>query len=681
MMKSTPILLTACTLLIPAMAATRKTSPPPPVQMPTVSSVLAATSITPTATTTASPAPGYQPRDMKLLVVGVDGTEPSYQAITFFLDYLGIPYQAVLARTQPLPPLFTASKGLYQGIILSTGNLAYCANGTCASALSASDWAALDSYTQAYKVRLATFYAWPEKRYGVTAKSALGTSDAAPATAAFTSAGAQVFPYLTTANGLKVANAYVYLAAASPDPGETVTPLLTIQGSPVAVLDTKADGREYLAMTLDHNPYLLHSMALNYGVFNWVTKGMFLGARKIYFSPQMDDFFLANDLFVKNVAGCMPSGFMLDPTYDPGVNCPTARMSQGDLDTLAYWQFALDFNPQFRNITVGLAFNGYGSGLGGGDYPATDALTRDAQLRRGSFFWVNHTFDHEDLDCYAPVANTGICTPATQAQSLAEISKNVTIARQLGLPLDSTSMVTPAISGLYNPAFLAAARQSGIKYLVGDTSRVDGLPAKPNTGIVSGIEPSILIIPRRPVNVFYNTSSGFAGANGSLVDEYNYFYAPGGLFQKPDGTPYFNAPQTLADIVNRESDNLLAYMMRYEIYPSMWHQSNFVRYSGGSSLFTDVANATLTKFARLSNLPVVSLQQSDIGRYMAERMAFNASGATATWTPGSNITIATQGATSVRLTGVCSTACELYGGQYQSKVAIPANGTVVIPVY
>ena len=34
--------------------------------------------------------------DMKLLVLSADGTEPSFAAIKFFLDHIGIPYDAVV---------------------------------------------------------------------------------------------------------------------------------------------------------------------------------------------------------------------------------------------------------------------------------------------------------------------------------------------------------------------------------------------------------------------------------------------------------------------------------------------------------------------------------------------------------------------------------------------------------
>lgn len=630
-----------------------------------------------------APVNGKTPRDMKLLVIGIDGSEPSYQAITYFLDYLGIPYQAVLAKSQPLPALSNVSKGFYQGVILSTGNLGYCDASGCRSALPDSAWASLDAYTRDFGVRMAAFYAWPEKRYGLVATGSTGSSDSAPQSATFTTAGKAIFSYLNTANPLKVTNSWVYLAAPAPDAGETTTPLLTIQGATVAAVHTKADGREYLAMTLDSNPYLLHAMALNYGVFNWVTKGIFIGARKVYLSTQMDDFFLPNDLYLQGVANCTPVGFVTEPTSNASDNCPTARMSSEDLSALLRFQAALNVQTQFHGIRFGLVFNGLGSALGGGDYGAGDPLTVGAQAAKASFYWVNHTFDHENLDCFNPVPNSGICAPANYSQSLQEIQQNVSIARALGLPLDTASMVTPGISGLYNPNFLKAAADSGIRYLVSDTSRPDGTPALPNTGIRSTIQPSILFIPRRATNAFYNTKSGFSGVAGSLPDEYNYFYGPTGLFRigGPGGQPFFPINQTYADIVNRESDALLTYMMRYEIYPTMWHQSNFVRYAGDQTLFTDIVSATLDKFAKLSNLPVISLQEAQIGKELEDRMAFNSAKVTATLTPGWSITLGSNAAVSVPVTGLCKTNCSSYGGQVISKLPVPARGTITVPLF
>jgi len=133
------------------------------------------------------------PVDMKLLILATDGTEPGLAALQFFLDYLGTPYQVVLlANGQPLPPLDNGVKGFYQGIILTIGNLAVC-NPACHSVLDANGWAALDSYTRNYHVRVASYFTFPEARYGMAFVSGMGTTDEAPALANLTSAGASVF--------------------------------------------------------------------------------------------------------------------------------------------------------------------------------------------------------------------------------------------------------------------------------------------------------------------------------------------------------------------------------------------------------------------------------------------------------------------------------------------------------
>jgi hypothetical protein len=236
-------------------------------------------------------------------------------------------------------------------------------------------------------------------------------------------------------------------------------------------------------------------------------------------------------------------------------------------------------------------------------------------------------------------------------------------------------MVTPAISGLRNPSFLSAAASAGIKYLIADLSRPEGVPAAANTGIVNDMQPGILMIPRRATNIFYNTTTGMTQLSGSEPDEYNYFYGPAGIFRigGPGGPPFFTTEQSWTQIIDRESDALLGYMLRGEMYPSMFHQGNLYFYDGARSLFTDVVGSALNKFAAVSNLPVVSLVQSDLGILMGQRMKYNAGQVSATLTPGLSIEIRTVGAADVPITGVCSQGCESYGADRQSVISMPAG--------
>jgi hypothetical protein len=76
-------------------------------------------------------------------------------------------------------------------------------------------------------------------------------------------------------------------------------------------------------------------------------------------------------------------------------------------------------------------------------------------------------------------------------------------------------------------------------------------------------------------------------------------------------------------------------MLRGYAFPSMYHQSNLHIYSSGRSLVIDLMNATISGFESLINLPITSQSESAIGKLLQARMAYNASGVVAYWTPGS----------------------------------------------
>ena len=664
-------ILLAVPLLKPAGGAT------PPVTDPSIVSKLLPPLITPvTQTLGVILSLLGTPRDMKLLVIAADGTEPSYAAIRAILDQIGVPYDAVvLTQTGgALPPLNNMSKGFYQGIILSTGNLATCTTNPCTIALPAAGWAALDKYAANYGVRTVSYYTFPDPRYGIT-----WSGFAAPGgSAAFLPAAAGIFPYLNRNNPLTISNAFLYTAVATPGAGETTTPFLTMGGQIAGVTHKKADGREYLALTFDNNPYLTHSLALGYGIVNWVTKGIFLGYRKAYYSPQIDDIFLGSDLFDATRAGCKPPGFQLDPTVDPTAGCPNVRITGADLSAIAAWQNSTG-GGQSGQIKVTMAFNGFGT-TALGEAPPNDSLPAAATQARSQFYWITHTYDHENLDCYDPVPNSGVCTPATSAQSLAEIDNNKAFAQQLNLVTDNPSMVTPNVSGLNNPKFLSAAVSRGIRYVVSDASV---LPAavKHNTGVRNTLQPSILMIPRRPTNIFYNVDTNLSGVPASETDEYNYFYGPNGISRigGPGGPPFFTSNQTYTEIIDRESDFIVRNILRGEVYPVMFHQANLWRYNGINSLFTDLSDAILAKFRGISTLPVNSLSQTSIGQVLEDRMAFNASGVSATLTPGLSMTIKVSKTAKIPVTGLCRGTCESYGGQSISSFTVnPLLPTLIL---
>src|SRR5205823_4320935 len=262
---------------------------------------------------------------------------------------------------------------------------------------------------------------------------------------------------------------------------------------------TLPDGRENLALTFDSNPYLVHNMLFGYGLVNWITRGMFIGERHIYLSAQIDDVFIADDMWV-NGRACSTVGKDLNPNGDG----PEVRMTGADLRATKRWQEALNKQPTTAGLQLALAFNGVGTT---GIY-RKDRLTRVAENQQEFFYWVNHTYDHANLD--------GLTYQAAKD----EFTMNDAVAKKLKLQHFSVAnVVTPDISGLKDANVMKAAYDAGIRYMVTDTSLPGYDNPFPNNGIYNPLQPKILMIPRRPVNLFYNVATP-----ADWASEYNCIY-------------------------------------------------------------------------------------------------------------------------------------------------------------
>ncbi len=634
-------------------------------QPPLISKPMIPSSMT-GALDSAAAARSLRPLEMKLLILSTDGAEPELTALKSFLDYQATPYEvARLALGENLPPLEDGNRGFYQGVVLTTGNLGLC-DPTCRSALSPAGWTTLETYARDYGVRIASYYVYPEPRFGLTYTNTL-TTTATPVFAKLTPAAADVFPYIRPDALIPISNAFVYLSKATPAAGEESVPLLMVGDGVIAATHKKADGREYMAFTVDNNSSLFHSQALTYGMIRWVTRGVFLGFRKAFLSPQVDDFFLPSVLFDANKKQCLPGGKPFDPINPAPPVCSIVRLGPGDFTALEDWQASWREKPQFAAFKTTLVFNGYGTKAD------DDALRLKALPSQQQFFWVNHTYDHRNLDCFA--VNDQGCRSVTYDEALSEIGDNFSFASKVGLTADPISLVTPMITGLTSPDFLRAAAQSGIRYLVADGSRVEGTPAIPNTPIPSATENSVQLIPRRPTNIFFESANSDEGTDGSEVDEFNFLYGPNGLFRigGPGGKPFFTNSQNYSQILDRESDQLVGYLFRGDMYPLMFHQSNLYRYLGLRTIYSDLFDATFHKWSKISNLPLTSLTQSAIGAVLEERKAYLNAKVKAVWTPGLGIKIESTGSAKVPITGICAAkGCESYGSDKISFVEVEA---------
>ena len=142
------------------------------------------------------------------------------------------------------------------------------------------------------------------------------------------------------------------------------------------------------------------------------------------------------------------------------------------------------------------------------------------------------------------------------------------------------------------------------------------------------------------------------------------------MFRKADGSPFYDVDQKYADIIDRESNLTLQYLLRGEMYPLMFHQANLWRYREDRTLLTDLLGSVLTKFEAMSRLPVMSVEQTRLLQLLTERMAYWKADVTATVWPDDRVTLSAKMGTVVPITGVCEERCEMYGPFQMASVAV-----------
>jgi uncharacterized repeat protein (TIGR01451 family) len=677
--------------------------------------------------------------EMKVLVISAEGTAPSYLATTSILDQIGVPYDKIVLsgvnKTTLQMGLGTlsdgAGNGKYQGIILESGDLPITVS-PWNSAMTAVNWGILRQYQFNFGVRSATMYTRPaatndaagvplDLTYGLTPVGARGTDDfTSPpqnaVTATFTAAGAGVFSYLNSANPVIVKNAYTYLS--TPVPGTQTVPLLnaTEGAGNYAIASTYAapagattvgvapGGWENLAISADNNPELTHTLLMGYGVVNWVTKGVFLGERKIYMSAQPDDVFIPDDLWNVNWT-----------TATTGTaSIADWRNNATDYASLIAWQTAFNANPKMAAFRLELPFNGVGYNTTDSAYLKSGPDTLSAAVRGNpnAFRWINHTWDHTSLNTTDP-EDPGFVTPTVQSiTNQLLFNHEVATGVRSGSPTTADAKVTfanynksafiqPDISGLQNPVFWQAAQNFGLQYILMDTSKAyaNFNPPRtvitnpdsstvlsvisPNTGFTSSLDtfvpanPRIFIIPRYPTNLFYNVSTP-----AEWESEYDYIYGATGLY--PAGFGYSDYPTLLS----RQSDDLVRYMLKYNVNSWMFHAANLRDYDGPSpagpntkSLLSDLLDAVATKYSAMYSLPIVSPTQLEIGQIMQARMAYNAAIAGGlkgkiVYGPTVSIQLTNPSGVSVvvPMTGV-NVGGTTYGGQSISTFPLAPGGT------
>jgi len=372
----------------------------------------------------ASAATAAQRIDMKVLLLTASASEPSFQAWQAQLRREGVPFDQLIATPGHTPiTAATLSQTLaggidearYQAVIAAVGGLPRCDENGCASALAPEEWAALAAYEQTFHVRQLSAYTFPTPDYGLNWPTSSGPLDGAETS--LTEAGRAVFPYL---QGTVQIGVGTYGYEATPLEGATFSTVLTdANGAALVGVYTHPDGREEMVQTFDSNQFQLHSQLLRHGQLAWVTRGTFFGDQRNYLELHIDDIFLPDDIW--------------DPaTHTTNFNPEAAvRMTPGDVATAVAWSRA-------TGLRLDSLYNGGGSVAYRDEHGGSDPLLTAFLADRATFGWVNHTYDHPNLDCSA------------RGFIVDQIDQNTRWARTMGFTVNAGELVTGEHSGLAN---------------------------------------------------------------------------------------------------------------------------------------------------------------------------------------------------------------------------------------
>lgn len=479
----------------------------------------------------------------------------------------------------PLNLVNPDGSGKYYGVILTDQKLLTKVNNKQVSALTPAQWNELTEYEKNYHVRHLSLTTKPSNLLGL--KDSDLTAEALSLSSQFQSIDPSLVPNFT----LDVNDIFTYPASTS-IANSALTPFAyffptkspTQKSLAGVALKEASSGREELHLFFTHRTNVMASYVMGSTWVNWITRGIYLGFRRIYLNVQLDDLFLTSDVATAGGPGSVK----------------TYRITADDMEQFVHQKnndiLKLTKNPDYK---IEWPFNGEGISLNGG-FDKDGLYLKSRELLK-EFYWLSHTYTHQDLD------------EISYKEADKELKQNIEVSKKLmagaEMQYSPSSMVTPHISGLFNGNAIRAIKDNGIKYVVGDNS-VDKLrPPNPHTAYYTTAkihgEPGLLIIPREATNVDYNLS---------LPQEIiKYFRALNGN----------DKPYTLEDVYANEVLQYSFMLLNYRAAPYMFHQVNMrgFTYKGSHESLISLWIKNIIQGARqFSTLPVLSVKQDDMAQ-------------------------------------------------------------------
>ena len=535
---------------------------------------------------------------MKLLLLSATNDELNETPISLIrvtMDAYGIPYDHIFLTEngqkksgKNIDLYDSDGNPKYYGVVYTTNDLVYQDfNGLYVSAFSQEEREEVDSYLKKFSVRKISLFSFPNPSIGVRY---LSEHDSVANNNILSTRLAEFHdPSLNSNLDFPISEHWHYSAEAIPESYKIVPYLHYKDGTLAASITDYGDGREELHFFFAQSQYTKVSLVLSGSWINWLTKGLYQGKRRVFMNAQIDDYFLSTDLW-NPYLGRQP----IDDTY-------IYRTMPDDVQFFSDWQKSYlrprTLDPQFK---VEHAFNGQGIWKNGDYY--TDSLYHKSIELRDEFNWLTHTYTHPNLNFL----------PYSVADW--ELKANIEITKDMFGSLDyptfsKNSIVTPKISGLFNPHSLEALLDNQIFYATGDNTRpelVDSLFSGHYTSVEKHGHDGLYIIPRHSTVIYYNVSRPI-----ELASEYNFIYHS-----------HFGRDSTFEEIIEREVDRVSRYLLNYEPSPYMFHQANLRTFPWKGSRHTLLGiwmEEIIEELRKFHRLPILSLKMDKLVEHFKMR--------------------------------------------------------------
>ncbi|KAH6853034.1 hypothetical protein BKA58DRAFT_432763 [Alternaria rosae] len=587
-----------------------------------------------------------------ILVIARDSTS-AINSATLGLQGYGIPYEIVTVPQDGITnlPLLnsSATHGNYGGIV-TVSEVGYNYGDQYYSALTRRQWNDLYAYQTNFGVRMVRLDVFPTADFGVSSNG--GNLDDEPVS--FTNVTGFSAANLKTNVDVSIAN--IYHSPATIVNASMAWEVAKFSTSGTAAVINQIGTRQqmvwFLPFALDWAP---SSNILQHAWITWVTRGLFVGFRRIYFSTQVDDMFLET------------------PMYRPaGVNY---RAKPDDLSLHVTWQANLNANmPAGSEFFIEIGHNGNGDieastdtsqgervcsptnaieyadqkdgnpefqkppGTGTNIWPATpsqytwslecaeiDELQNwfADEEQRDAFAHISHTFSHADL------------TNATYSDASKEISFNQAWLKQVGLDAakrwSGKGIIPPAITGLHNADAIKGWMDNGIVNVVGDNTRPP-LRNQQNsfwpltTNVQNNGYAGLNVMPRWATLIYYNCD-----LPACTLQEWIDTSAGKGTFE---------------DLMINSRDTAMRNLFGLHWDPYMFHQANMRvndvpattvnGKSGQYSLLMTWIEVISAEMMRLTTWPFKTLKHDDLAQQFINRQTRDLCRPSLTWTTSAN---------------------------------------------